>query len=593
MKRKNNEKGITLIALVVTIIIIIILASVSIYNIISNNGVITKTQEGTEKYNTETAKEKMQFKILAIQIKYGGQATLQQIADELCQDDEVEYVYTESQIASLERVIIGDAESIYIKLIEYEYEFEIDKNIEIIDILNINKIVKTIEIVNISEKEDLKIIQIQLSDFYKKKSNTQYYKIGEDGEWIQYENAFLLYDYNLIEENKVSEDGNITIFAKNVDKNNKETIVEKDFSVNLNATTSAFEEESLAKFVSNDWVSNGYYSVQVNGEIYTLHVYEYNGNQEWSENMTFGDEGDVATSDTYASNMVVVKINGDLTINSNITVTAFNTTYGGPKGMFIYCTGTLTNNGTISMTARGAKAVGQNVYLYKNADETYEYIPATGGAGAGNVKRSSDGTTSGKTGGAGRDRGTGGGGSGGASSWANANSYSGSGTSGTSYSGGTGGGACSSRSGTNYAGSGAANGGAGGYGKTKRDNSTNYQAGGGAGNPGGMGHYNNAQNASYKGSNGTGGLLIIYGNNIINTGSITSNGSTGGGTTYHSAGGSSGAGSINIFYKNEYNSSGTITANSNKNATGGAGGTGSITVGNFLNGTFNCTYKNY
>ena len=40
--------------------------------------------------------------------------------------------------------------------------------------------------------------------------------------------------------------------------------------------------------------------------------------------------------------------------------------YGGPKGMFIYCTGTITNNGTIDMTARGAKAVGQNVYLWKN-----------------------------------------------------------------------------------------------------------------------------------------------------------------------------------------------------------------------------------
>ena len=30
--------------------------------------------------------------------------------------------------------------------------------------------------------------------------------------------------------------------------------------------------------------------------------------------------------------------------------------FGGPKGMIVYCTGTLINNGTISMTARGAKA---------------------------------------------------------------------------------------------------------------------------------------------------------------------------------------------------------------------------------------------
>ena len=50
--------------------------------------------------------------------------------------------------------------------------------------------------------------------------------------------------------------------------------------------------------------------------------------------------------------------------------------------MYIYCTGTLTNNGTISMTARGAKAEGQNVYLFKNLDNTYEFVPIVGGIGA-------------------------------------------------------------------------------------------------------------------------------------------------------------------------------------------------------------------
>ncbi|MCI8641386.1 MAG: hypothetical protein HFJ59_05925, partial [Clostridia bacterium] len=54
------------------------------------------------------------------------------------------------------------------------------------------------------------------------------------------------------------------------------------------------------------------------------------------------------------------------------------------KGMFIYVEEELTNNGTIDMTSKGAEVVGQNVYLWKNEDETYEYVPAegaTGGAG--------------------------------------------------------------------------------------------------------------------------------------------------------------------------------------------------------------------
>ena len=50
--------------------------------------------------------------------------------------------------------------------------------------------------------------------------------------------------------------------------------------------------------------------------------------------------------------------------------------------MFVYCTETLTNNGLISMTARGAKAEGQNVYLFQNFDKkTFEFVPKQGGSG--------------------------------------------------------------------------------------------------------------------------------------------------------------------------------------------------------------------
>ena len=66
--------------------------------------------------------------------------------------------------------------------------------------------------------------------------------------------------------------------------------------------------------------------------------------------------------------MVVLKVKGNLTISENVTLTSCKNDkgYGGPKGMLVYCTGTITNNGKISMTARGAIAEGQNVYLWKN-----------------------------------------------------------------------------------------------------------------------------------------------------------------------------------------------------------------------------------
>ena len=55
--------------------------------------------------------------------------------------------------------------------------------------------------------------------------------------------------------------------------------------------------------------------------------------------------------------------------------------------MLLYVTGNLENNGTITMTARGAKSAGQNVYLWKNEAEanSYEYVPAVGAAGGAGV----------------------------------------------------------------------------------------------------------------------------------------------------------------------------------------------------------------
>ena len=53
---KNNEKGITLIALVVTIIVLIILAGVSINLVLGNNGIITKAREARENF-TKAAEE--------------------------------------------------------------------------------------------------------------------------------------------------------------------------------------------------------------------------------------------------------------------------------------------------------------------------------------------------------------------------------------------------------------------------------------------------------------------------------------------------------------------------------------------------------
>ena len=118
-----------------------------------------------------------------------------------------------------------------------------------------------------------------------------------------------------------------------------------------------------------------------------------------------------------------------------------------------------------------------------------------------------------------------------------------------------------------------------------------YLAGGGAGNPRGI---SNQIRGSYSfgAENGTGGLIIIYSKNIINNNYIISNGSKGGyclpAGNGIAGGGSSGAGSINIFYMKNIEK-GNVLAKSSANgefAAGGAGGNGSITIGNIRTGTF-------
>lgn len=59
--RKN--KGITLIALVITIIILIILAGVSINLILGQDGIINKTKQGSETYKEEQAKERLELEL--------------------------------------------------------------------------------------------------------------------------------------------------------------------------------------------------------------------------------------------------------------------------------------------------------------------------------------------------------------------------------------------------------------------------------------------------------------------------------------------------------------------------------------------------
>ena len=324
------------------------------------------------------------------------------------------------------------------------------------------------------------------------------------------------------------------------------------------------------------------------------------GTDKEIQNLSFNDgiysvgnpNVDTGKENENAKNMAILKVNGDLIINEGVTLTACKNPegYGGTKGLLIFCTGRIINNGKISMTERGAKAEGQNVYLWKNTDDTYEYVPAQGEMGGEGFTGpevcpgiSANRIYFGNTGTDAQGRKTGGGGAGSAHVWEATITKVGSGSAGTSYSGGTGGGASSGYRGYVKSGYDAlTNGGKGGAGGEQTFES--LLPTGGAGNPNG-----DSYNSVNSTKSGTGGLLMIYAEQVLgDTGIIESNGSMAE-NQWACTGGGSGAGSINILTKS-FSEKIQVTAigvtNDNSKAPGGRGGNGSITIGDVSTGSF-------
>ena len=137
-KNLRKTQGITMVAIVVTIVVLLILASISM-SMILNNKIIGKAKESTTLYNQKEAEETMNFKITNAEMHNYGEKqtmpTLQEMADIFCTDDDFSYVKTETQkTASLDKIVVGDATSIFTKLKAYPYEFEIDNSLKLASI---------------------------------------------------------------------------------------------------------------------------------------------------------------------------------------------------------------------------------------------------------------------------------------------------------------------------------------------------------------------------------------------------------------------------------------------------------------------------
>ena len=96
--KNKKEKGITLIALVITIIVLLILAGISIAMLTGDNGVLTKATESKNETTQATAEEMVKLAIGSLQTKNLGdrsQITPDAIANQVMEDNDIENVTAE------------------------------------------------------------------------------------------------------------------------------------------------------------------------------------------------------------------------------------------------------------------------------------------------------------------------------------------------------------------------------------------------------------------------------------------------------------------------------------------------------------------
>ena len=134
----KESKGITLISLVVTIVVLIVLAGITITFLLGNNSVIKKASDAREETQKQSATEIMNLKITNVQIAGYAEKqrmpTLKELADNFCDDNDFEYVQETSKIASLIKISNENPTSIYTKLKNYPYEFEINSSLQLASI---------------------------------------------------------------------------------------------------------------------------------------------------------------------------------------------------------------------------------------------------------------------------------------------------------------------------------------------------------------------------------------------------------------------------------------------------------------------------
>ena len=122
LQKFNEKRGITLIALVVTIIVLLILAGISISMLTGQNGILNRASEAKEEYSNSTEKEQIQLSYnSAITKKLGESITAEELQNEL---NEV-VGKNEDGTSKTETTDIGNR-VFYVKFVKTNHNYRVD-----------------------------------------------------------------------------------------------------------------------------------------------------------------------------------------------------------------------------------------------------------------------------------------------------------------------------------------------------------------------------------------------------------------------------------------------------------------------------------
>ena len=355
---KNLNFGITLIALIITIIILLILAGVTLSMVMGENGIFGKANKAKEQTQIANAKEIIRTAVLENEIyRKTGDAENTKEEKEL-QEEIEEKLKNEGYIVKDGKIKIGKQEIDIAKEIKEASTTEPDKgddNSKDDDKQEDNKEIyyKSIEISNVSPYGyDVYIYGVS-EDVNKIKYPTWTETNGKD-DLISYETSKIqdgIYygRVNLHNQEAGKYITQLVFYDKSgntVDTKEKETIMPEK---NKNVTN--IVAESLVAGVRDNNIPTGYCDMSVNGKTYNLEIINIDEFYKYNQEKSQYEVRDFIAGTYNVSRTAVIKCKGNLQIDGSVTTSVGNIDGNNSltkvKGLFICVNETLINNGTI------------------------------------------------------------------------------------------------------------------------------------------------------------------------------------------------------------------------------------------------------